>query len=68
VIAFETLPLFEEEAKKRQATSTGGKYPKLKTQLSQKFDQAVKGKSAEQGRSKDFKNDTSVPFENGQWG
>ncbi len=43
-IAVEALPLFEGEAKKRQATSTGGKEP----QLREKLPEAEKGKATDQ--------------------
>jgi N6-adenosine-specific RNA methylase IME4/ParB-like chromosome segregation protein Spo0J len=43
-IAVAALPLFEAEAKKRQATSSGGKDPQLRAQMPQ----AERGKSSEQ--------------------
>lgn len=45
-IAVELLPKLEEEAKKRQATSTGGKEPKLKQHVT-KVSQAERGRSRE---------------------
>ncbi len=43
-IALDALPMLEEEARKRQATSTGGAAP----QLTERFQEAGKGTAAEQ--------------------